>query len=796
MERNLISKVKLKDTVTHENKVASNIRWKVFIIFLSLLAFVVYGSLVPLEFKELTFSDALLQFVTLDKTDIAITQTNRADWFTNFLLMMPVLYSAMLLQSHKGLSLSSLVYTAGVMSSLLIVSFGIEFTQLFIEQRVSSFRDIYTQCLGMLLALGLFYSTRERAHNTLLKLSTSSQLDKWEVYGISLLAILFIYSLMPFDLTLSFTELFKKWASGKISLIPFYNKTLTPLQLIFNGLIDIIIWITIAFCFIKSRRYSAPKLVAFLFSTALIIEVAQLPVLSRYSDVTDLITALIGIFVALRVFSSREAYIQSLTNNRLTTIAFVSILYYSCLLFFYTWPFELVTKSELAIKFNNFFSFPFLAYWQDAPYNAVTQLVRKILLFIPLGILLHLFLSKNSARKGDETQSLLLPDPKISNAFIFFLFVIMIISLELMQLPIVNKVASISDTLLNLLGFFIGKRAFLFHNQDVHNLHVDQAVREKSKWVIDWKWGYLLCIVSSFLFCVFLLTLDATPYNVKELFDKYPPIISALFVAIMLASVIFYPVLFANSCLNEQHLKFSHLITHILTLAALIIVFSLIIFPNEAVHDVVGFPKWEAIPQWIESSYRLFGLILPFVYLYLFITSASLLKDRLDKELKFYLKIITFFCLVVLPFSFAVVVVQAGTDNLTELLSSGGYSFGMIGVIAYIALLLYFASSYRRLSISSFSKKAISYAVAICLSAPVSYWLIQLTLVDYIFKYETLFTPLQFLLSPDRDNLYSVESTKHIFYGVHYFALALFTFCFYMQDYFIRSKATRRDNSP
>lgn len=783
----------MKSVVNVKGKVATNIRWKVAAVFFSLLAFVVYGSLVPLEFNQLSFSDALLQFVVLDKTDIAITQTNRADWFTNFLLMMPVLYSAMLLQSHKGLSLSSLVYAAGVMSSLLIVSFGIEFTQLFIEQRISSFRDIYTQCLGMLLALGLFYSTRERVHNTLLKLSTSSQLDKWEVYGISLLSILFIYSLMPFDLTLSFTELFKKWASGKISLIPFYNKTLTPLQLIFNGLMDIIIWITITFCFIKSRRYSAPKLVAFLFSTALIIEVAQLPVLSRYSDVTDLITALIGVFVALRLFSTKGAYTEPLTNNRLTTIAFVSILYYAGLLFFYTLPFELVSKSELAIKFNNFFSFPFLAYWQDAPYNAVTQLVRKILLFVPLGILLHLFLSKNSARKSDETQSLLLLDPKISNAFILFLFVAMIISLELMQLPIANKVASISDTLLNLLGFFIGKQAFRFHNQDATNCHVDQSAKIKSKWVIDWKWGYLLCIVSSFLFCLFLLALDATPYNVKELFDKFPPIVSALLVAVMLASVIFYPILFANSCLNRQRLEFSHLIKHILTLAALIIMLSLIIFPNEAVHDVVGFPKWAAIPQWIESSYRLFGLILPFVYLYLFITSTNLLKGRVDKELNFYLKLITFFSLVVLPFSFAVAVVQAVTDNLTELLSGGGYSFGMLGVIAYISLLLYFASSYRRLSLSSFSKKAISYAIAICFSAPVSYWLIQLTLVDYIFKYEVIFTPLQFLLSPDRENLYSVESTKNIFYGVHYFALILFTFNFYVQNYFVRAKAAYID---
>lgn len=789
MEQKLSTKVRLKDTVNNKDKVATNIRWKVATLFFSFLVFVVYGSLVPLEFTDLSFSDALLQFVTLDKTDIAITQTNRADWFTNFLLMMPALYSAMLLQSHRRLGLGSLAYATGAMSSLLIVSFGIEFTQLFIEQRVSSFRDIYTQGLGMLLALGLFYSTRKKAHSTLIQLSSSSQFDKWEIYGISLLGILFIYSLMPFDLTLSFTELFKKWASGKISLIPFYNKTLTPLQLIINSLIDIVIWVTVTFCFIKSKKYSASYLVAFLFGTALTIEVAQLPVLSRYSDVTDIISALIGVFIALRLFSRKEVYSEALANNSKVLVVLITVLYFAGLLFFYTLPFELITKNEFAAKWGSFYSFPFLAYWQDSPFNAVTQLVRKVLLFIPLGILLRLFQSENSAKEEDEPKSQTFLSPKAANAFVSFLFIIMIISLELVQLPIVNKVASISDTLLNLLGFFVGKHVFRFHSQDDDNSQNKQAVESRSKRIIHWKWGYILCITSSFILCMLLLNLDATPYNVKELFDKFSTTISALLVSIMLASIIFYPVLFANSCLREQHLKFTRLIKYILILAALITASSLIIFPNEAIHDVVGFPKWEAIPQWIESSYRLIGLILPFTFLYLFVTSVNLLEGRVKKDFKLYLKVISLFTLVILPFSFTVVIVQAGTDNLTELLDGGGYSFGMIGVVAYIYLLLYLASSYRTLLSSTFSKKVITYAVIVGLSAPVSYWLIQLALVGYIFKYETLFTPLQFFLSPDRNNLYSVESTKYIFFGLHYVVLVLLAICFYIQGYFLRTKA-------
>tara|TARA_Y100000296_G_scaffold87150_1_gene130098 strand:+ start:18368 stop:20788 length:2421 start_codon:yes stop_codon:yes gene_type:complete len=770
----------------NELSVSTGVKWRIALVFLSFLAFVIYGSLVPLQFNGLSFSEAVQLFLSLDKGDIALTSTNRADWFTNFLLMMPPLYTAMLLKSQKPLGIKSLAYAITIICFLVTVSLGIEFSQLFIKQRVSSYRDVYTQALGMSLALALFYATRRRAHVLLVKLSSKSQLDKWEVYGVSLLGILLIYNMMPFDLTLSFTELFKKWASGKVSLIPFYNKTLSPLNLILNSVVDIAIWTAISFCFIKSHKYSASKLLTFLLSAALIMEIAQLPVLSRYSDTTDLVTAFLGILLALKLFSEHERNHNVFSTNRVLTISIVIVFYYLILLFFYTYPFDLITKKELSVKWDNFFTFPFLAYWQDSPFNAITQLLRKILLFIPFGVLIQSLVREIENKQINSPRSPIALKARMLKLLTISTAILMIFSLELIQLPIVGKVASVSDLALNMVGLIIGKMVFRFHSSSPDDEPIAQPNTKQITSKTDWWIGYIICIVLCFALCITALSLEATPYNVKELFYQYPSVISALLVSTFITSLIFYPVYFTKKCFARTKLEFSYLIKHIVILALLATMSSVLIFPNEALHDIVGYPKWSLLPQWLETSYRLLWLIAPFIFLYLFESSKRLLRGIVDWEFNLNLKLGCLFFFLVLPFSFTVVVIQAGTDNLTELLENNGYSVGVICIVLYMYLLLSLSSNYSRLRLSPLSPYPAVYLALLILSAPLSYWFMQFALVDYILKYDTLFTPLQFLLSPNRENLYSVEKTKYIFYGVHYSIAALLAGCFAIHTHYFK----------
>ncbi|MEI8649056.1 hypothetical protein P4S73_16125 [Paraglaciecola sp. Hal342] len=47
------------------------------------------------------------------------------------------------------------------------------------------------------------------------------------------------------------------------------------------------------------------------------------------------------------------------------------------------------------------------------------------------------------------------------------------------------------------------------------------------------------------------------------------------------------------------------------------------------------------------------------------------------------------YILVILPVAYAVVVVQAGTDNIIELLPNNGHSLKLLYLVAYILLLIY-----------------------------------------------------------------------------------------------------------
>lgn len=760
--------------------VAASVRWRIFALSLGFLAFVIYGSLVPLELNSLSFKQALDLFAELNKGDFSITATNRADWFTNFLLMTPLFYSLLLLQSHQRFGVASLIFAAIVFLLILLVSVGIEFTQLFVDKRISSFKDVYAQAFGMLLVLLIYFPTRASVHAFLLQISSNDRADKWEIYGTVFITLLFIYSLMPFDLSLSMTEIFNKWESGRVSIIPFAELFRNPFQGTLSALVDVAIWVVITFFFIKSAKFRPQKTFFNIVLVALCIELAQLPVLSRYTDVTDVIVAIIGVMIARKLFATADANKTFIESKALLYVMVAFGLYYLLLLGFSTLPVDLVSRKELAIKIANFLSMPFTAYWNDEPFVAITQLVRKVLLFIPIGLMLQHY------RRLTQAST--------PHFVMLTLFVIcLVFLLEVLQLVMANKVASISDSLLNLLGVWIGFQAYQYHfSQSSVNVHdIQDGAKEKHKSVnkaLDWRIGYVLTLLSFTLVIIILLSLDATPYNVKEVFAEYPQFISALLVSALFTSLFFFPVFLARRCIQLGRCAAVDFIVAIPLFTIVFALGSLIVFPNEALYDIVGFPVWKSLPQWLEMSYRLIALLLPFFSLYIYLVTKHLLAQQIKERSGTILSLLMLFVLFVLPFSYVVTVVQAGTDNLTELMAGQGYSFGLLGFICFpLTLILLSVWTFEGLRSVRVSVKGLT-ILAVVLSGPFAYWLLQLGFVDYLLKYDRLFTPLQFLLSPDRKNLYSVDRVYYVFLGLHYMLLAIMIACYQLQLRLIGSK--------
>jgi hypothetical protein len=107
---------------------------------------------------------------------------------------------------------------------------------------------------------------------------------------------------------------------------------------------------------------------------------------------------------------------------------------------------------------------------------------------------------------------------------------------------------------------------------------------------------------------------------------------------------------------------------------------------------------------------------------------------------------------IVVPVSYYIVVSQASTDNLVELIANNG-GFGSFLLIASALVLMLFGGTKASLAFSLRAVRA-DKAIVWVLGAGISaYFALYFGLEQIIVKYGQVFSALQFLLSSSRENL-------------------------------------------
>lgn len=176
------------------------------VLWLGWLLFVVYGSLVPLDFHAVPLSDALERFGQIRLLDVGVQ--GRGDWVSNGVLYVPVgMLTAMVLtgqRTGRGLWAGLAAFVLGGALALMV-----EFAQLYFPPRTVSLNDLLAEGLGCLVGVLLAWKGR----NWLPMLETAFK-GNWRGVAVSLvpagvLAVL-LTSLFPFDLLLSSDELSSK----------------------------------------------------------------------------------------------------------------------------------------------------------------------------------------------------------------------------------------------------------------------------------------------------------------------------------------------------------------------------------------------------------------------------------------------------------------------------------------------------------------------------------------------------------------------------------------------------------
>lgn len=775
---------------------------KLRLLFLFYVAFVIYGSLVPLQYVYIPFDYAVEQFFNIRFLNLGVT--SRADWVANGLLFIPLtfLWLASFWREKHNIFNALLVFIALFFSVALPLA--IEFTQLYFPARTVSQNDIMAEAIGGVIGIISWFFLKQHFMALISQLIDKTFADKWRVYLTIYLACMLAYSIMPLDLTLSPVELYRKWDKGLLILLPFQFVKQDLITIAYDILADIILWIPVTFFLIRTQSFTTKQIYKRIFLSALLIEFCQIFVFSRYTDVNDLLTALLGAYVGIQIFKRWNNITTEEKSQRVSHsyMGYIGYAVWCCLLVLVYWyPFDFnIANSHVGPALRKFFSVPFASYYIGSEYLAITQLFRKILFAIPLGIFLAIILAKHP----------LIPVivKRIIVSLVLFLTVFFF---ELVQMLVPIKTANLTDVIVSFVGALMGYNGikpllakFLIATNREHDIQQNkQQTIEKSNYQsganqqistnfltklgesLPIKVNYLPIIFKILLLYIAILSayfIPSMPYNVKELYAG-GGILGAIGLTLVLLNSFGFPMAAIQLLAKKERLNRKQLIGYFLLHIAIAWLLIRIFIPFEAIYDIVGYPTWGVVFE-VELAFRFLGFF-SVISATMFLAALSFTNfPNINQYNKTRLKINAWlmFLLIVIPFNFLVVVVLAGTDNIIELLPNEGYSFYCLFIVLYFMVTFFLAT---KLSISiklKRFKQTLLLTLVVLITTPIMYFCLQLGTENYVVKYKKVFSALQFLLSTDRKHYAETNVLMIRFAIAHIGFIALFIFTQWYQN--------------
>jgi glycopeptide antibiotics resistance protein len=419
--------------------------------------FIAYGSFVPFEFQPQSFSEALIRF--RDALSLPFYLDSRTDFVTNVLIAVPLGYlalAALLTDSRSRWRRppALLLTVAGCM----VLSTAIEFTQVFFRGRTDSLSDITAQSVGAVVGVALWLLVGE-AITAWLRDSLRER-ERPALLQRILLAycVMFVVSqIMPLDLTMNLGELARKYRNGQILIRPFAYPYDSRFDMLWDYAGDILLNIPIgaAAVLLWTRdRTRRGTWAAIALATAAVasIEFAQVFVNSRIADVTDVLTgsigAAFGVFLATKL-STREIAASAPHDRAVVSrYARLGVVLWILVLMSYHWrPFDFTMAPDRVVEgMRQFLSVPFSSYYLGTEFHALTEMLRKFLLALPLGVFLRLSIKRDASVDRRRLRM-------FATALIGF-FVLVVIEFGQVFLP--ARVPDLTDAFIGEIGIVLG----------------------------------------------------------------------------------------------------------------------------------------------------------------------------------------------------------------------------------------------------------------------------------------------------------------------------------------------------
>jgi len=357
----------------------------------------VYGSLVPFEFRALPLAAAIDRFAHIPWLDIVIEE--RADWVANLILYVP--FGFVLCGALSGRSLFLAMLLTAVSGTLLAV--GIEFLQIWAEPRTVSLNDIAAEIAGTLLGIAAWASFGRRlvrAAQVVLRGGPQALPAALIFY---LLAYCFI-TLFPFDFLVSAAELHARLADPD-TLVWLPRTTFSLRGIAALGLkAALLAPLGMALWLVWGRGALAAAAVALTLSG--LLELAHLFEYSEQTDALSLVAAMVGAVAGNLLARSPVLHERRLLSWVRGAAFLAAPLYLALLPIARGWRGGHVSRALIANTIATTHWLPFYYHYFTSEGHALASVVSISASFAPLGALAWAMRLEPNAPRG-QTRSVL-----------------------------------------------------------------------------------------------------------------------------------------------------------------------------------------------------------------------------------------------------------------------------------------------------------------------------------------------------------------------------------------------------
>ncbi len=701
--------------------------------------FAVAGSLVPYRWVPVPLELAWPLY--LERLSSLSGPLSRVDVGVNVLLFIPLAY----LWCGAVAAGRSRAWAWVLLPLWPLLAAGIEFAQLAFPPRVSSLSDVLAESCGGLIGTLLWTATGAAFCRGALSWARARHRGgRWPILLYAYVIALFAYSLLPLDLSLSPADFYAKWQAGHIVLVPFGFHYASAGLAWMDRALDTAMWVPVGLLATLARRGTLRQTLIFCAAAALLLQVLKLPVLSRVSDLTDILFAALG--GAIGVLLGRMAgwadaappAPSTAGPTRRQGLLLAALLVYSVLLpamFWFPYEFRL-DPAFVSARVQAWSAAPLAVLFGAEELGAAGAIVRKWLAFAPLGALLALLLAS-------------LPGSwRRAGGLVAALWALGLIALvQAGQLLVPERYPDFTGAVLMALGSACGAVAVAgWPRRGRRSLATAESGGRAG--VRAWLAGWVALSLGIWL----LTQMPGVPYNLPGLLRPQWPWLSAVLIGAALAIGAAWPGLARRVATGQAPpvLLWRWPLLLIVVAGAVALALMLGAEPIK-VTKLVGTTRLDW-PEHSEAWARLSVLAGTMLWMLLGGSLPAWARLAGGPARRSLVAVWLALSCLLLPLAYWVIVIEAVTDNLVELIADQASPLAALGLAGWFALMglaaAMVAAGLRR---SGFRPRLLAAAVAL-VSVGLGWLWLQWVTEAALFKYGNQFSALQFLLSANRQN--------------------------------------------